>query len=139
MSDCTASVNNAHVIALGMFELDLEPLSPKLRKNREAHVDYLKQTKEHVDTLREIVEQARALKPLDNNLGYACKFTTKIQELLVYVSATCLSSQNKSEKLAVVTPLNKKKQVSFIETRVNNSTNDSGSNPNGNTRNNRIS
>nr|GEV37418.1 retrovirus-related Pol polyprotein from transposon TNT 1-94 [Tanacetum cinerariifolium] len=40
----------------GMFKLDLEPLSPKLKKNREAHVDYLKQTKEHVDTLREIVE-----------------------------------------------------------------------------------
>ncbi|GKC94972.1 hypothetical protein Tco_1160414 [Tanacetum coccineum] len=66
--------------------LDLQPLSPKLRKNREAHVDYLKQTKERADTLCAIVMQAKALKPLDNTLDYACKFTTRIQELLVYVS-----------------------------------------------------
>nr|GEV69250.1 retrovirus-related Pol polyprotein from transposon TNT 1-94 [Tanacetum cinerariifolium] len=111
VSDCTTSVHNENVISLRMYKLDLEPLSLKLRKNREAHIDYLKQTKEHGDTLREIVEQARALKPLNNNLDYACKFTTRIQELLVYVSASCPSSQNKSETLVVVTPLNKKKQV----------------------------
>ncbi|GKA10004.1 retrovirus-related pol polyprotein from transposon TNT 1-94 [Tanacetum coccineum] len=40
-------------------------------KNKEAHVDYLKQTKEHADTLHAIVEQARALMPLDNALEYA--------------------------------------------------------------------
>ncbi|GJX07639.1 hypothetical protein Tco_0195571 [Tanacetum coccineum] len=40
-------------------------------KDREAHVDYLKQTKEHADTLLEIVEQARALKLLDNASDYA--------------------------------------------------------------------
>ncbi|GJX02666.1 hypothetical protein Tco_0188582 [Tanacetum coccineum] len=78
VSDCTVSVNNLHAIAPGMFKLDLEPLSPKLSKNREAHIDYLKQTKEHADTLCEIVKQARALKPLDNTLDYACKFTTRI-------------------------------------------------------------
>ncbi|GJX08041.1 retrovirus-related pol polyprotein from transposon TNT 1-94 [Tanacetum coccineum] len=94
---------------------NLQPLSPKLRKNRVAHVDHLKQTKEHADTLCEIVEQSRALKPLDNNLDYACKFTTRIQELLVYVSATCPTSRNESEKLVVVTPMNKKKQVRFAE------------------------
>ncbi|GJZ88650.1 integrase, catalytic region, zinc finger, CCHC-type containing protein [Tanacetum coccineum] len=42
------------LIAQGMFKLDLQPLSSKLKKNREAHVDYLKQTKEHADTLHEI-------------------------------------------------------------------------------------
>ncbi|GKA85386.1 hypothetical protein Tco_0807040, partial [Tanacetum coccineum] len=81
VSDCTVPVNNSNVISLGMYKLDLQPLSPKLKKNREARVDYLKQTKEHADTLRDIVEQARALKPLDNALDYACKFTTSIQEL----------------------------------------------------------
>ncbi|GKB65821.1 hypothetical protein Tco_0927233 [Tanacetum coccineum] len=67
MSDCTALVNNPNVITLDMFKLDLPPLSLILRKNREAHVDCLKQTKKHVDTLCEIVKQARALKPLDNS------------------------------------------------------------------------
>ncbi|GJZ72148.1 hypothetical protein Tco_0635999 [Tanacetum coccineum] len=52
--------------------LDLQPLSPKLRKNREAHVNYLKVTKENADTLRDIVEEARASKPSDNALDYDC-------------------------------------------------------------------
>ncbi|GJZ65208.1 hypothetical protein Tco_0621904 [Tanacetum coccineum] len=84
-------------------------------KNKKAHVDYLKQTKEHADTLCEIVEQVRSLKPLDSALDYACKFATQIQELLVYVSATCHVSRNDSEKLVAVTPMNKNRQVRFVE------------------------
>ncbi|GKB92810.1 hypothetical protein Tco_0965082 [Tanacetum coccineum] len=49
-------VNNASVLAPGMFRLDLEPLSHRLKNNREAHKDYHKKTKEHTDTLRGIVE-----------------------------------------------------------------------------------
>ncbi|GJX86791.1 retrovirus-related pol polyprotein from transposon TNT 1-94 [Tanacetum coccineum] len=95
----------------GMYKLDLEPLSPKLLKNREAHVDYLKHIQENTDTLYEIVEQARALRPLDSDLDSACKFVTQIQELLVYVSATYPSSSKQSEKLIAVTPVNKNKKV----------------------------
>ncbi|GKB65886.1 retrovirus-related pol polyprotein from transposon TNT 1-94, partial [Tanacetum coccineum] len=111
LSDCTIYVNNSCVISPGMYKLDLEPLSPKLRKNREAHVDYLKKAKEHADTLYDIIEQARAHQPLDSALDYACKFTTCIQELLVYVSATCPSSLNVNEKLVAITPMNKSKKV----------------------------
>ncbi|GJT18039.1 hypothetical protein Tco_0876745 [Tanacetum coccineum] len=71
VSEGVKSENISKVIAPGMYKLDLEPLSPKLLKNREAHVDYLKQ-KKNADTLHEIVEQARALKPLDSNLDSAC-------------------------------------------------------------------
>ncbi|GKC74471.1 putative reverse transcriptase domain, reverse transcriptase zinc-binding domain protein [Tanacetum coccineum] len=39
-----------------MYKLDLPPLSPKLKRNREAHVDYLQKAKEHADTFRDIVE-----------------------------------------------------------------------------------
>ncbi|GJY68373.1 retrovirus-related pol polyprotein from transposon TNT 1-94 [Tanacetum coccineum] len=111
VSDCTVLINNSNVIALGMFKFDFPSLSPKLRKNKEVHVNYLKQEKEHADTLHEVVKQARALKPLDNALDYACKFTTQIQELLAYVSATCPSSRIESEKLVVVTPINKNMKV----------------------------
>ncbi|GJZ06174.1 hypothetical protein Tco_0539967 [Tanacetum coccineum] len=38
-----------------------------------------------------------------------------VHELLVYVNATCPSSLNKSEKLVVVTPMNKTKKVTFTE------------------------
>ncbi|GJR25067.1 hypothetical protein Tco_0973594 [Tanacetum coccineum] len=103
--------NNANVIALGMFRLDLEPLSPKLLKNKDAHIDYIKHTQEHADTLREIVKHARALKPLDSDLNSACKYAKRIQEVLVYVTTTCPSVTKSSEKLVAITPLNKNKKV----------------------------
>ncbi|GJZ96805.1 hypothetical protein Tco_0669139 [Tanacetum coccineum] len=45
----------------------------------------------------------RALKPLDEHIGYACKFATRIQELLVYVSASCPFTQSGNEKWAPAT------------------------------------
>ncbi|GKF44887.1 hypothetical protein Tco_0131439, partial [Tanacetum coccineum] len=74
-------------------------------------------SKEHADTLREIVEHARALRPLDSDLDSTCKFTTRVQELLVYVRDTCPSSSRK---------------------RVISSTSASGSKPLSNTKKNRI-
>ncbi|GJR84953.1 hypothetical protein Tco_0155738 [Tanacetum coccineum] len=66
-------------------------------------------------TLREIVEEARIEKPLDNALEYACLYTKQSQELLEYVIGTCLK-----------------------ELRVNSSTAASGSKPRSNTKTNRI-
>ncbi|GKA21375.1 hypothetical protein Tco_0701364, partial [Tanacetum coccineum] len=66
-----ATPNKAKVIAPGMFKLDLEPLSPKVLKNRDAHIDYIKHTQENVDILRELVEHARALRPVDSDLNSA--------------------------------------------------------------------
>ncbi|GJS67956.1 hypothetical protein Tco_0682521 [Tanacetum coccineum] len=48
-------LNNPNVIAPEMFKLDLEPLAPRVLNNRDAHIDYIKHSREHVDTLREIV------------------------------------------------------------------------------------
>ncbi|GJW18405.1 retrovirus-related pol polyprotein from transposon TNT 1-94 [Tanacetum coccineum] len=61
-----------------MFKLDLDPLAPRLLKNREAHIDYLKHTQEQADILWGIVEQAKAKQPLDNTLDFACKLFTDI-------------------------------------------------------------
>ncbi|GJT17303.1 hypothetical protein Tco_0876009 [Tanacetum coccineum] len=72
VADCLESVNKPKVISLVVLKLDLEPLSLKLKNNREAHVDYMRITKENADTLRDIVEQARTSNPLDNGLAYAC-------------------------------------------------------------------
>ncbi|GJR28832.1 hypothetical protein Tco_1105064 [Tanacetum coccineum] len=113
---CRESVNKPKVIALVMLNLDLEPLSSKLKSNRESHVDYIRITKENVDTLCNIVEQARTSNTLDNTLAYACMYTKQIQELLVYVSDTCLSSPLKSGKLVAVTPMNKARKVTYAKT-----------------------
>ncbi|GJY65543.1 hypothetical protein Tco_0467781 [Tanacetum coccineum] len=113
---CRESVNKPKVITPVVHKVDLEPLSPKLKNNKEAHIDYIKITKENADTLCDIVEQARTSNPLDNALAYACMYTKQIQELLVYVSDTCPSSPLKSKKLVAVTPMNKTRKVTFAKT-----------------------
>nr|GEU49823.1 hypothetical protein [Tanacetum cinerariifolium] len=70
--DNAATITNATSITLGMFKLDLDPLAPKILKNRNAHIDYLKYTQDQADILQGIVKQAKAKQPLDNALEFAC-------------------------------------------------------------------
>ncbi|GKD01565.1 hypothetical protein Tco_1171839, partial [Tanacetum coccineum] len=91
------------------------PLAPRLLKNREAYIDYLKYTQEQADILREIVKQAKAKQPLDNELDFSCKHAQRIQELLVYVRDTCPNAIKLSAKEVVVTPKNNVKKVRFVE------------------------
>ncbi|GKB48612.1 retrovirus-related pol polyprotein from transposon TNT 1-94 [Tanacetum coccineum] len=55
----------------------------------ETHIYYLKHTMEQAAILREIVEQAKSLNPLDSASYSACKYDKLIQELLGYVIDTC--------------------------------------------------
>ncbi|GJU92244.1 hypothetical protein Tco_1304667, partial [Tanacetum coccineum] len=153
-------------IAPGMFKINLESLAPKLLKNKDAHIDYIKHTQENADILRELVEKARALSLLDSNLDSACKYVQRNQEVLVYVKETCPYVSKSIEKLVAVTPLNKDKRVRFADPITSSSnvpkqtnslksqdsnkpllhsigvkcsTSASGSKPSGNTKNNRIS
>ncbi|GKC50324.1 hypothetical protein Tco_1073069 [Tanacetum coccineum] len=63
------------VLAPGMYAIDVEPIPPRNRNNREVHLGYLTRLKDSVGTLREIVEEARAAQPLDNALEYSCRYT----------------------------------------------------------------
>ncbi|GJR40546.1 hypothetical protein Tco_1216230 [Tanacetum coccineum] len=110
--DNFATITNATSIALGMFKLALDPLAPRLLTNRDAYVDYLKYTQDQVDTLRGIVEQAKAKQPLDNALDFSYKHGKRIQELLVYVRDTCPNAYKPSKKLVAVTPMINVKKVS---------------------------
>ncbi|GJV00616.1 retrovirus-related pol polyprotein from transposon TNT 1-94 [Tanacetum coccineum] len=105
------NVQNSNVVTSKVYKLDLQPLSPLVKHNRDAHVNYLKHTQENANTLREIIEHARELRPLDSNLDSVCKFVTRIQELLVYVNETCPSTKPVSNKLVVVTPINMTRKV----------------------------
>ncbi|GJY50289.1 copia protein [Tanacetum coccineum] len=49
------------VLTPGRYAIDVEPSPPRIRNNREAHLDYLKHFKESVETLREIVEEAKVV------------------------------------------------------------------------------
>ncbi|GJZ49693.1 retrovirus-related pol polyprotein from transposon TNT 1-94 [Tanacetum coccineum] len=90
--DNNAKVSNATTIASGMYKLD------------------------------PIVKQAYSLNPLDSESYSACNYAKLIQELLGYVRDTCPDIHKPSEKLVVVTPINKKKTVRFTESVISLST-----------------
>nr|GEX52164.1 hypothetical protein [Tanacetum cinerariifolium] len=95
----------------GMYKLDPVTLARKDKNNRETHIYYLKHTMEQAAILREIVELAKSLNPLDSASYSACKYVKLIHELLGYVRDTCPDIHKPSEKLVAVMPINKKKTV----------------------------
>ncbi|GJR09155.1 hypothetical protein Tco_0791807 [Tanacetum coccineum] len=103
------------VLAPGMYVIDVKPIPHPLKNNRSAHLNYISHLKESVETVREIVEEARVVKPLDNALNYACQYTKLSQELLEYVIGTCPKSFNERDNKAPSTPITRKKQVTFSD------------------------
>nr|GEX47189.1 retrovirus-related Pol polyprotein from transposon TNT 1-94 [Tanacetum cinerariifolium] len=91
--DNAAQASNATTIAPRMYKLDPVTLAPK-----------------------EIVKQAKLLNPLDSASYSTCKYVKLIQELLGYVRDTCPDIHKPSEKLVVVTPINKKITVRITAT-----------------------
>nr|GFB08327.1 hypothetical protein [Tanacetum cinerariifolium] len=71
-----------------LLQVDVVPLVPKLRKNRTAHIDYIRHTQEEAATLRELVESERLLSPLNTSLAYASLVS----------SASGLKSQDNTKK-----------------------------------------
>ncbi|GJW60240.1 integrase, catalytic region, zinc finger, CCHC-type containing protein [Tanacetum coccineum] len=101
------------VLAPGRYAIDVEPIPSNIRNNRKVQLDYLKHLKESVETLCEIVEEAKVERPLDRSLTSACLYTKHSQELLEYAIGTCPKDFNQKDKKHAYTPLNKKKQVTF--------------------------
>ncbi|GJX90680.1 retrovirus-related pol polyprotein from transposon TNT 1-94 [Tanacetum coccineum] len=93
--DNATTITNATTISPGMFNLDLDPLAPRLLKNRNAHINYLKYTQEQVDILQRIVKQAKAKKPLDNTLDFAFK---KVRSSKPLTSSSNIHKQVESSK-----------------------------------------
>ncbi|GKF99205.1 hypothetical protein Tco_0297988 [Tanacetum coccineum] len=71
----TRSSVKTKVLAPGIYAIDVKPIPHPLKNNRSAHLNYISHLKENVETVREIVEEARVVKPLDNLLNYACQYT----------------------------------------------------------------
>ncbi|GJR95515.1 retrovirus-related pol polyprotein from transposon TNT 1-94 [Tanacetum coccineum] len=97
------------------YAIDVEPIPPRNRNNREVHLVYLKHLKESVETLHEIIEKAKVERPLDSSLASACRYTKHFQELLEYVIGTCPKALNTRDNKHASTSLPKKKQVTFEE------------------------
>nr|GEU32897.1 integrase, catalytic region, zinc finger, CCHC-type, peptidase aspartic, catalytic [Tanacetum cinerariifolium] len=132
IQDKVNSVSKDHVkpkvLAPGKYSTNVEPIVPRLKNNREAHLDYLKHLKESVETIRDIVEEAKVVRPLDRSLVSACRYTKHSQELLEYTIGTCLPDSQQRDKKLDPAPL-----------RVKRCTNASGSQPKSNIKKNKIS
>ncbi|GJY68127.1 hypothetical protein Tco_0471109 [Tanacetum coccineum] len=115
MSCVTKDHVKPKVLAPGKYAINVEPIPPRNRNNREVHLYYLKYLKESVKTLREIVEEAKVERPLDSSLASAFLYTKHSQELLEYVIGTCPEDINTRDKKHASTPLPKKKQATFEE------------------------
>nr|GFA46761.1 hypothetical protein [Tanacetum cinerariifolium] len=94
-----------------LLKVDVIPVVSKLRKNRTAHIDYIRHTQGEAATLRKIVESERLLSPLNTSLDYACKYIWRIQELLVILKQTCPYLSDIGTKLEIVIPKNTSKQI----------------------------
>nr|GEX52967.1 integrase, catalytic region, zinc finger, CCHC-type, peptidase aspartic, catalytic [Tanacetum cinerariifolium] len=55
------AIVNPQVSARDKHAIDVEPIVPRLRNNRDAHLDYLRHLKESVETIRDIVEEAKVV------------------------------------------------------------------------------
>ncbi|GJU06232.1 retrovirus-related pol polyprotein from transposon TNT 1-94 [Tanacetum coccineum] len=117
VSSVTSDSVKPKVLAPGMYAIDVEPIPPRLKNNRSAHLNYINHLKESVETVREIVEEAKIVVTLDNALNSACQYTKRSQELLEYVIGTCPKKfKEKDNKATAFIPLTRKKQVTFTDT-----------------------
>nr|GEU93984.1 putative zinc finger, CCHC-type [Tanacetum cinerariifolium] len=83
--------------------------------NKDAHLDYLRHLKESVVTIRDIVEEAKVVRPLDRSIVFSCRYTKHSQELLEYAIGTCPQGSRQRAKQLTYIPLIRKKQVTFAK------------------------
>nr|GFB50213.1 hypothetical protein [Tanacetum cinerariifolium] len=102
---------NPLVSARDKHAIDVEPIVPRLRNNRNAHLDYLRHLKKSVEMIRDIVEEAKVVRSLDRSIVSACRYTKHSQELLEYAIGTCPQGSQPPVKQLAHIPLIRKKQV----------------------------
>nr|GEU51275.1 hypothetical protein [Tanacetum cinerariifolium] len=114
-----ASVNKdqvkPRVLTRGKYAIDVEPIVPRVRNNRDAHLDYLRHLKESVETIHDIIKEAKVVRPLDRSIVSACRYTKHSQELLEYTIGTCPQGSHQRAKQLAYIPLIRKKQVTVAK------------------------
>nr|GEV35533.1 hypothetical protein [Tanacetum cinerariifolium] len=134
---------NPQVSSRDKHAIDVEPIVLRLRNNRDAHLDYLRHLKESVETIRNIVEEAKVVRPRDRSIISACCYTKHSQELLEKKQVTVAKPSDKSDSTTHrhVVILNSQKTNIPVppSTGVNSCLNASGSQPKKHVKANRLS
>nr|GFC55400.1 hypothetical protein [Tanacetum cinerariifolium] len=97
------------------YAIDVEPIPPSQRNNRNVQQGYLNHLQDTLDTLCKIVEEARSNRPSDNSLKYACVYTKTSHELLENVIASYPKTVNKRDRYNASTHAKRNKHVTFAE------------------------
>nr|GEV70086.1 hypothetical protein [Tanacetum cinerariifolium] len=108
-------LDSHNVISKVVCAMYVEPIVPRLRNIRDAHLDYLTHLKESVETIRDIVEEAKVVRTLDRSIVSARRYTKNSQELFEYAIGTCPQGSQKRDKQLAQFPLIRKKQVTFAK------------------------
>nr|GEU34082.1 retrovirus-related Pol polyprotein from transposon TNT 1-94 [Tanacetum cinerariifolium] len=104
--DTIVSNHHATTIAPEMYTLELDTLPPKVLKNMDAYIAYIKHSRDHADTLRDIVESARELGRTFTTVRNKC--------LLTRFTSTKVVPLKKSTIHSVVTPTQGIKVVQIV-------------------------
>ncbi|GJU44085.1 retrovirus-related pol polyprotein from transposon TNT 1-94 [Tanacetum coccineum] len=115
MPSITSDTIKSKVFIVEKYAIDVGPIPSCYKNNRNVHPSYLNRLKDTLDTLHEIVKEARNERSSDNDLEYVCIYTKTSQELLEHVIASCPKAVNKRDKFIATTPFARKKQVTFAE------------------------
>nr|GFC06101.1 integrase, catalytic region, zinc finger, CCHC-type, peptidase aspartic, catalytic [Tanacetum cinerariifolium] len=144
--DKVNSVSKDHVkpkvLARGKYAIDVEPIVPRLRNNREEHLDYLRHLKESVETIRDIVEEAKVIGTYPQDSHQRDKQLDHVPLIRKKkVTFTKPSDTSNSNTHKHVTKVNTQKTNVLVPPSigVNHCTNASGSQPRSNTKKNKIS
>nr|GEZ67997.1 hypothetical protein [Tanacetum cinerariifolium] len=116
------------------YAIDVEPIPPYIRNNREVHLDYLKHLKESVETLREIVEAAKVERPLDRSLASAYLYTKHSQKKHVTFMDPCETSTNNTLTHVKQQTKHHTNEPAIPSTKIKGATTASGSKPRSNTK-----
>nr|GEU59757.1 integrase, catalytic region, zinc finger, CCHC-type, peptidase aspartic, catalytic [Tanacetum cinerariifolium] len=103
------------VFICNKYEIDVEQIPPSQRNNRNVQQGYLNHLKDTLDTLYEIVKEARSKRTSENSLEYACVYTKASQELLENVIVSCPKMVNKIDRYNASTHAKRNKHVTFAE------------------------
>nr|GFB98673.1 hypothetical protein [Tanacetum cinerariifolium] len=66
---------NPQVSTRDKHAIDVKPIIPRLRNNMDVHLDYLRCLKESVEIIRDIIEEAKVVRPRDRSIVSACRYT----------------------------------------------------------------
>ncbi|GJY54705.1 retrovirus-related pol polyprotein from transposon TNT 1-94 [Tanacetum coccineum] len=95
-------------IAPGMFKINIEPISPRLKNIKDAHEVYIEKT---TNTLCGFVERARTQYPSKPLLESACMFTKHVQELISRPPHSNQKNKVEDHPWKVKSSLNKRNSV----------------------------